>query len=759
MLKVRDLEGTLRQMALEAADEAPPPTSNAVEVLLQTMVVMLETVYHPCSPRYADLFYVFMVSTHLEDTGEWKEVRNITHNVAITQYFCRGTVLLNCIKDFQRAVTEGSIDESPDRAYSLLFPITRASKHHELRPFTTLLQTMKLATAYADTTNFPVSTWVAGTKHLSQLVNGKLGDLNEIRIKVNDLLTAAESDLDTCFQGFETAVTLDDSISDDLRCKTAKYSFVTDDSNRLQSLGKDYIRYLAAKFYRGNVNTSFVPAIQSNWTMAQLRLWWRMCDTLMIKVLVLIFLTSGMPPRMTEFASLTIRNFAVSKRNLFLIQGGMLLLSTYNKTDCVTGIDKPIARFLHPRVGALLFKIVCFIRPAQAALSSIYLNQDSNAVRQQILNYLCVVDGMRMGAPAMRAKFQSVMLHSLCCQWSNADWRHGVIQWARIFLSPNVEQRYAAKVDLQKVRSSQVGNTPRVELLHYGIESCSFEELDSVALDAYREYSLDFQVTLLHLVNELDTSTSVGLSPALHPSSTSAPSPTACNNEPSGTVNTDIVQRMEALIDQHQRSSHDKILAAFKTEVLAPLHLLIRKDKYQQAANIIVDASTNTTQNIDAMKLLNVIKSNSLIPYNTFRSVGQRQAVYSCWKNSNDVLVILPTGSGKTAAFAIPAVLEGSSNTTLVILPTVALGDDMQYQLSNTYGLSCCQWNKMSVDERQSPSQSCQIVLMTVECVATVSAKSYISQLGVTGRLKRIVIDEAHLMLYWYDKTFPMYCF
>ena len=751
-------------------DEASAANGNftlvTVNILHNIMVTILSKVWHPCNSKFGDLFYIFLIGTHIDDdSGEWKEVGLISHNVAVLQYFCRGTILLNCIKDYEStdeiAATSSNVtrEDSYCSSYALLHPITRADNRDEVRPYSTLLEMMRLGSAYSNTTNLPVSVWEAGTNYYAQRINGRLGDLRTIRTKLQELLNSAEDMVKNCLQEFEVSIFDEVTAVDDFRCAKLNYSFVNQECGGFADAGKQYTYHMVKRFHRISAEMRIDSSFSSspkNWLQSKLKSWWKLCDKAMIHVVMLVVLTSGMPPRMTELVQLRIRNSRYAKRNLFLLQGQLMFLSTYNKTDSVTGVDKAIARFLHHRVSKLLMTIVVCIRPAQAVLAAAYLNineSDAALARSDLLSYFCVLEGKRMNAESIRSKFQLLMLQIFTCEWTIADWRHGIIQWARVFLSVPVEKRYAAKIELQRVRSAQVGNTPRLELFRYGIEPCSFEDLDAMAIDSYREYSADFQQVLLELDSGPDTFASTDAEGHYTTTGIMVQGTTAHLDgiAPSTAIDNSFLlnameNRMKELLKQ--LSSKEELMEIIKRDLVAPLHLLLRKDKYQTAANTIVTVAGNDVENEENVEKLLKAMAALRSPFKTFRSTAQRQAILHCWKNHSDLLAVLPTGGGKTAIFAIPTALEGGL-TTVIILPTVALADDMEHQMKSVYNLQSVQWTNMSISDRRCPHQCPQTLLMTVECVSQELARSYLSSLKSMNRLRRIVIDEAHLILYW----------
>ena len=56
-----------------------------------------------------------------------------------------------------------------------------------------------------------------------------------------------------------------------------------------------------------------------------------------------------------------------------------------------------------------------------------------------------------------------------------------------------------------------------------------------------------------------------------------------------------------------------------------------------------------------------------------FRSKEQEDAVKCAVKGNSDVFVSMPTGSGKSLVFQLPAVLAPKGKVTIVVSPLIAL--------------------------------------------------------------------------------------
>lgn len=117
---------------------------------------------------------------------------------------------------------------------------------------------------------------------------------------------------------------------------------------------------------------------------------------------------------------------------------------------------------------------------------------------------------------------------------------------------------------------------------------------------------------------------------------------------------------------------------------------------------------------------------------------AQAKALTSVLSRLRSLLVVLPTGSGKTVLFASLPVIE--FGTTVVIFPLHALMVD-QLQAAAAKGIPMIPWTV----GLSPPDPS--VVAVSVERAGTDHRfKDWCIRLKAAGRLNRIVIDEAHLL-------------
>lgn len=119
---------------------------------------------------------------------------------------------------------------------------------------------------------------------------------------------------------------------------------------------------------------------------------------------------------------------------------------------------------------------------------------------------------------------------------------------------------------------------------------------------------------------------------------------------------------------------------------------------------------------------------------------AQAEALTSILQWLGEVVVVLPTGGGKTLLYVLPTLLPGAQ-VTVVIAPLVALKNDLVRR--------CEEWGVgfSSQLTKERLGALANLVLVDVEQATSADGLASLSQLFAADRLDRIVLDEAHLVL------------
>jgi RecQ family ATP-dependent DNA helicase len=131
--------------------------------------------------------------------------------------------------------------------------------------------------------------------------------------------------------------------------------------------------------------------------------------------------------------------------------------------------------------------------------------------------------------------------------------------------------------------------------------------------------------------------------------------------------------------------------------------------------------------------------------------------------DGNDLLVLLPTGSGKSLCYQLPAVI--SDGVSIVISPLIALINDQMLYLENL-GISCYYFNSQTktaekralLKDLNSDNPQCKLFYTTPETiVSNLSLRMALERLHKKKLLARVVIDEAHCVSNWGHEFRPSY--
>jgi superfamily II DNA helicase RecQ len=119
-----------------------------------------------------------------------------------------------------------------------------------------------------------------------------------------------------------------------------------------------------------------------------------------------------------------------------------------------------------------------------------------------------------------------------------------------------------------------------------------------------------------------------------------------------------------------------------------------------------------------------------------FRSNEQKEAVFAALDQQSPLIVVLPTGGGKTLTFTLPAVLR-DPGVSIIVAPFNALEKDYVRRL-RLGNIEHVVWHHG--ETRYAP-----IVVISADRAASTGFITYASMLRKRRLLRRVVVDECHL--------------
>lgn len=109
------------------------------------------------------------------------------------------------------------------------------------------------------------------------------------------------------------------------------------------------------------------------------------------------------------------------------------------------------------------------------------------------------------------------------------------------------------------------------------------------------------------------------------------------------------------------------------------------------------------------------------------------------------LLLVLPTGGGKSVFFMLPAVVE-DGGTSIVVVPFVALMEDLVAR-AEEFGVDCLQWQSDVGVIDGEPRRPARLVVVSADLAGTAGFVAYAGSLRTRGLLRRIFVDECHTVI------------
>ena len=400
-------------------------------------------------------------------------------------------------------------------------------------------------------------------------------------------------------------------------------------------------------------------------------------NILLRKLLVLIHVVGGQPARGTEILSVRHSNTVAGKhRNIFIIHGMVAFVPRYSKCSRHAGRSNVIHRFVPSKVGTLVVLYLWLILPFQRAL--VQMLRPESSISHEM--WPPDVQGIKWNSNRFTHALQQETEAGLGCRLNIQIYRQVAIAISRKYLKTQ-----SAFIENANDSSSEKDEPP---------------SLDTVYEEQAGHTAWTGETVYARLIGEL-TGTTASKRQRFQRSSTEWH--TFLGFLPPKTASTSPGARKHLTpIDPAGNAKRIRWRGLRAVDPAAQL-----KAMYGEQAK--------------------------------FRGV-QQIAIHEILHGKSPVVLVMPTGGGKSLMFMLPAACD-NPGLTVVVVPLLSLRQDL-LRRCELAGLRAIAW------DRRSPADAASIVFVTPESVENDDDfHNFMNRMRTTGRLARIVIDECHTVL------------
>ncbi|EXL40286.1 hypothetical protein FOCG_17174 [Fusarium oxysporum f. sp. radicis-lycopersici 26381] len=137
-----------------------------------------------------------------------------------------------------------------------------------------------------------------------------------------------------------------------------------------------------------------------------------------------------------------------------------------------------------------------------------------------------------------------------------------------------------------------------------------------------------------------------------------------------------------------------------------------------------------------------------------WKTPQQRDGMYRIMRLENNgirselLIVVLPTGGGKSILFMLPAFMEdergmGGGPVSIVVVPFVSLVQDLVLR-ARELGIDCMEWRSDIDQEREERQRDARLVVVSADVAVSEGFTAYVESIRGRGLLERVFFDECH---------------
>src|ERR1700733_1415749 len=446
-----------------------------------------------------------------------------------------------------------------------------------------------------------------------------------------------------------------------------------------------------------------------NWKRSAVMSWLDTCLLYLQLLFVLLQVTWGGPARIAEMSVLRITNGQEERRNMYFDGTWIMFLFRYNKTRSILGRDRLIPRYPPHIVVKQLIYYFTLVRPAV----SYFMKHFNLPGKNEIDEYMFVDHKVgRWTEGMMYRRFDKVTVKHNIGMITTRVYR----QAAQLIMDDLVKFKWELPEE-NNVLDESFGHSGREAMEHYAVEIDGGELIHKTDKAWFKIGGFKWHAIMI---------------------------PNASRRGPlpkRGIDDVDSQANTGESSSQQPATSRPRISNTALITVLPPLQPDISE---LTARNYLSSIKSITNPDVE-MKPETLVALRTLLKDSdaTFKSVYQAKAVQLFLNRETDLLIILPTGGGKSVTFEIAPILE-PAGTTVLILPFVALMSEMRLRLKEVMPkFKAEQWHT----GRRTDAPLPHILLVSIEEAISMEFQSFIQIANVNHDVKRWVVDEFHVLI------------
>jgi superfamily II DNA/RNA helicase len=457
-----------------------------------------------------------------------------------------------------------------------------------------------------------------------------------------------------------------------------------------------------------------------------------------------VHVAGGQPARGPELLSVRWRNGVLQDRNLYVIDGQVAVVTRYHKTQSQWDKPKVVVRFLPDAVGQLVVAYLLYIRPLQVLLQSALDKPMSTSV----IDYLWADERGSWETDRLTNTMTLESAKWLGTRLTVQEYRHAAVGIGREVVGERFAIGYRTEMtggaaeegkgssdeDREDPIELQNGRTTSTGVVAYAVRADLVQGLSTRSIDVFRTLSHAWHAFLGFDPAERK------LVPLLKRKREQSNSQAAQAQHDSDKEKRPTLKRAQVL----REGQAALVLSAYEDN---------GREEGERRGQSNVDQEETEKRGIeDAVRQVLGILPGSAV---TYRSPKQEEALYAVVQGVSPLIVVLPTGGGKTLLPVAAAVRDGATqresgrpSVTILIMPFRALVEDMLVRLHKA-GIKAVEWQAGAEGDYQNRRTPASIVLVSADYVGNCGGQflSYAALLARQGVLRRVVVDECHIAI------------